>query len=344
MGLLELTDKGLYCPAGDFHIDPWGPVERAVVTHAHADHARWGSRFYLASERGRGVLRIRLGDKAHIETLAYGESRSLDGVEVSLHPAGHILGSAQVRVEHRGEVWVVTGDYKTPVGDDAGDPTTEPFELVPCNTLVTESTFALPVYRWRPQSEVFADVNAWWRSNVEADKTSLLYGYALGKAQRLLAGVDSSIGPILIHGAVQTLMPGYEAAGVQLPAVEYASPENAKKYKGRALVVAPPSAAGSPWVRKFAPASDAFASGWMALRGTRRRRALDRGFVLSDHADWDGVLSTIEACGAETVWATHGYTHILVRYLRERGLDAHAVETRFVGEAADGSGDEEGTP
>lgn len=335
-GVLALREEGLWCEAGGFFIDPWRPVDRAVVTHAHADHARWGSKHYLGSDAGTTVLRARLGDEASIETLGWGETRRIGEALVSLHPAGHILGSAQVRVEVAGEVWVVTGDYKVDP-----DPTCAAWEPVRCHTFVTESTFGLPVFRWPAAATVFEEIDEWWRYNRAANRTSLLYGYALGKAQRLLAGVDASIGPILVHGAVNKLVDAYRAAGIDLPEVLPASVENAKKYRGEALVIAPPSAGGSTWVRKFQPASDAFASGWMAMRGTRRRRAGDRGFVLSDHVDWPQLLEAVESTGAERVWVTHGYTDVVARYLREeRGLDAHVLPTRFSTDDGGGEGEE----
>lgn len=330
--LLEPTAQGLYCAAGDFHVDPWRPVPRAVVTHAHADHARWGCEHYLVPARGAQVCRVRLGAEASIETLAWGESRSLAGVRVSFHPAGHILGSGQVRIEHRGEVWVVTGDYKR-----HPDPTTTAFETVRCHTLVTESTFGLPIYRWPDPAAVDRAILAWWRRNRDDGRTAVLFGYALGKAQRLLAALPDDEGPILVHGAVARLNAAYRAAGVRLPPTLPADAENARRYRGQALVLAPPSAGGSSWMRKFQPASTAFASGWMTIRGTRRRRSGDRGFVVSDHADWDGILRTIRESGAERVAATHGYTAPLVRWLREReGLDAWALPTPWEGERAEG--------
>lgn len=323
--LLRLTPEGLYCAAGDFHVDPWKPVPRAVVTHAHADHARWGCESYLSSEANRIPLRIRLGDDAAIEGEPWGRIRRIRGVGVSFHPAGHILGSSQIRLEHGGEVWVVTGDYKR-----QSDPTAEAFEPVPCHTLITESTFGLPVFRWPDPDDEMDRVRAWWRENRSEGRTSLLYAYALGKAQRLLAHLDADDGPILVHGAVARLLPAYQAAGVPLPPVAPASAENARRHRGRALVLAPPSAAGTPWVRKFAPSASAFASGWMAIRGLRRRRAGDRGFVVSDHVDWTGILESVAETGAERVGVTHGYTAPVARYLAEvRGLDTFVVDGRF---------------
>jgi putative mRNA 3-end processing factor len=330
MPLLTLTARGLYCELGDFYVDPWEPVDRAVITHAHGDHATLGSRAYLTSESGAGVLRARLEPNARIRGLPYGEPISLNGVTVSLHPAGHILGSAQVRIVHRGEVRVISGDYKTDP-----DPTCAPFEPVRCHTFITESTFGLPIYRWPAQTEVFAEINGWWQANASAGKASMLYGYTLGKAQRLLAGLDPSIGPILTHGAVERITAAYRQAGVVLPPTRYAGTAERRVDAKAALVLAPPHASASSWTRRFGPQSTAFASGWMLVRGARRRRSLDRGFPLSDHVDWPSLLTAIDATGAGEVWVTHGFTGPVVRWLKERGLDARAVQTRFEGERDD---------
>jgi putative mRNA 3-end processing factor len=319
--LLELAPDGLYCPLGDFYVDPWGAVDRAVVTHAHSDHARPGSRAYLTASQGEALLRSRLGPEAIIQPLDYGEAVTLGDTQVSLHPAGHILGSAQVRIEHAGEVWVVSGDYKL-----APDPTCAPFEPLPCHTFVTESTFGLPIFRWPAETEIRDALHAWWRANQEAGRASLLFAHPLGKAQRLLALLDPAIGPIYTHGAVEGFNRIYSEQGIALAPT---TPVDGGGPWTRALVVAPPSAHGSPWERRFAAASTAFASGWMRIRGTRRRRSLDRGFVFSDHADWSGLLRAIEATGAQSVWVTHGYRAPMVRWLTERGLQALSVETRF---------------
>ena len=333
--LIELTPNGFYCALGDFYIDPWTPVERAVITHAHADHARWGCRSYLTSHEGHHVLRLRVGDEPIVETIAYGEPRTMNGVRVSLHPAGHILGSAQVRVEHGGEVWVISGDYKV-----ESDATCTPFEPVRCHTFVTESTFGLPIYRWQPQQVIFDAINAWWRANQQVGRASVLYGYTLGKAQRLLAGLDPSIGPIFTHGAVENMNQAYRKGDVALPKTTYVGAVPPKTGWSKAMIIAPPSAHATPWMRKFGTISTGFASGWMRIRGARRRRAVDRGFVLSDHIDWPALLQTIEATGAECVWVTHGYTAVVVRWLEEQGLEAYPVQTRFEGERDDSSADE----
>jgi putative mRNA 3-end processing factor len=326
--LITPTARGLHCAAGGFYIDPWRPVDRAVITHAHGDHARPGSGAYLAANPGLPVLRTRLGEGAVIEGLAYGETRDIHGVKVSLHPAGHVLGSSQVRIEHGGEVWVVSGDYKLDP-----DPTCEPFEPVRCDTFVTESTFGLPIYRWRHPDALFAEVNAWWRANALSGRASVLFGYAFGKAQRILASVDDSIGPIVVHGAVEVLNRGYRDCGVRLPETRMVGEPGTKESFAGALVVAPPSAQSSPWLKRFGDYSDAFASGWMAIRGARRRRAVDQGFVLSDHADWASLNRAITATGAQRIFVTHGSTGPLVQWLTEKGLDAHAMKTEFEGEA-----------
>lgn len=335
--LVRTTADGLWCEAGGFHVDPWRPVDLAVVTHAHADHTRPGSRAYLTTPEGAALVRLRTQPDARIETLPYGEVRRIGDVEVSLHPAGHVLGSAQVRVRRPGgETWVVAGDYKT---DD--DPTCAPFEPVPCDVFITESTFGLPVFAWPRADDVAREIRAWWESNAAEGRTSVLCAYALGKSQRVLAMLEGGgPGPIAVHGALDRLLPPYREQGARLPETTYASVDVAKEVKGRGLVVAPPSAAGTPWMRKFGDVSTGFASGWMRLRGPRRRRNFDRGFVVSDHADWPGLLSAIEATGAQRVLVTHGYVETLVRYLREvKGLDASPLESRFEGEDGDAGGE-----
>jgi putative mRNA 3-end processing factor len=328
--LIINTDRGLYCPVGDFHIDAWRPVTRTIVTHAHSDHARRGSTRYVTARDGVHVLRKRMGDDCTIDGIDYGTTFDMNGVRVSLHPAGHVLGSSQVRIEHRGEVWVFTGDYNR-----QPDPTCVPFELVRCNTLITECTFGLPIFRWRDPQTVAEEINEWWQENVRLERTSLLLAYSLGKSQHVLSLIDPSIGPILLHGATFAMVEAYRESGVALPPAQHASAENAKLHKRRALVIAPPSALASPWVRKFSPVSDGIASGWMQVRGIRRRRSADRGFVISDHVDWPALMQTIEETGCERVIATHGYTRPVVRFLAEKGMDAMAFETSFKDDGED---------
>ncbi len=324
--LIELSASGLYCAAGDFHIDPWRPVPRAVITHAHADHARPGSQRYFTQRHGVRLLERRLGSD-QVAGLEYGERLRFGEVEVTLHPAGHVLGSAQVRVAGRGEVWVVSGDFKR-----QADPTCAPFEPVPCDVLITEATFALPVYRWPETADVAREVLNWWQDNAARRVPSVLFCYALGKAQRLLAELPQPPpAPIYTHGAVEAINEIYRTEGVALPATERV--DDGDQDYARALIVAPPGAAGSPWMKRFGDAATGFCSGWMLLRGNRRRRGYDRGFVVSDHADWPGLVDSIESSGARRVLTTHGQSDLLARFLRERGLDAAPVATEFEGEA-----------
>mgnify|MGYP003626749823 CR=1 FL=1 len=330
--VLTFTENGIYCPAGDFYIDPWRPVPRALITHGHSDHARSGMGSYLATHAALPVMRHRLGD-IQAEGIAYGVTRRIGDADVSFHPAGHVPGSAQIRVDVGGEIWVASGDYK--VIDDGFS---EPFAPVKCHHFITESTFGLPVFRWAPQSDVAAQINAWWAGCAAAGKTAFLGAYALGKAQRLLSMLDPDIGPILTHGAVEATNAVLRDQGLTLPATTHAETDlNTKDFPG-AIVLSPPSALGSKWARRFGPQESAFASGWMALRGVRRRRAGDRGFVISDHADWSGLLSAIKETGAENIYVTHGYTDIFTRYLNDNGWQAQVVPTQFEGETLD-SGD-----
>ena len=326
--LIVERPEGLYCPAGDFHIDPWRAVPRAVITHAHADHARRGHGAYLATAISEGVLRARLGNIT-LQGLHYGEEVDVNGVRLSLHPAGHVLGSAQVRVEHRGCVWVASGDYFVSGQTEDTNATCAPFEPVRCHCFITESTFGLPIYRWPAQSAVLADINAWWAANAAAGRSSLLLGYSFGKAQRLLAGLDAGIGPIIAHGAVETLNEAYRAEGVALPATLRLEAVTDKAQLQRAIAVAPPAVQGSAWARKLGEGSDAFASGWMQMRGARRRHGVDRGFVLSDHADWPGLQRAIGATGAQRVIVTHGFEAVMVRWLRDQGLQAGSFATEY---------------
>lgn len=328
MALLEFTDKGICCPQAQVYLDPWKPVKRALITHGHSDHARWGSEHYLCTTTAAPVIKHRLQlSETAIQTIPYGETISINGVDFSFHPAGHIPGSAQIRVSYRDEVWVFSGDYKL-----QRDNLSEPFEPVRCHTFITESTFGLPVYRWTPQEEVFKNINAWWRQNQSEGKVSVIAGYSLGKSQRILRNIDPNIGKIFVHGAIDVINQILIQQGILLPETHRIQKETTKKDYEGAMVICPPSAVGSPWINRFLPYSLGIASGWMKLRGPRRRRGADRGFVLSDHADWNDLNTTIKATGAERVFVTHGYSEIFAQWLNENGYDAKEVKTQYEGE------------
>lgn len=322
--LIVATPRGLHCAAGDFYIDPWQPVDRAVITHAHGDHLRQGSGAYLLAAAGEMLARHRLPADASLQVIGYEDSLKIGPVRVSLHPAGHMLGAAQVRIEHAGEVWVVTGDFKR-----QADPTCAPFEPLRCDVLVSEATFALPIYRWEEPRDVVREIFHWWQGHRERGMACILYAYALGKAQRLLAELQAFTDePVFVHGAVGAITDLYRAAGIAMLPTLPATVPRARDYAG-ALVIAPPGASGSPWVRRFGDHASGFCSGWMRVRGNRRRSSHDRGFVLSDHADWPALLQTFAQTGAQRILLTHGHSDSMVRYLREQGLDAAALATDY---------------
>lgn len=331
--MLKETSKGLFCPAGGFYIDPWQPVERALLTHAHGDHARPGSAAYLCTPQTVPLLRRRFGPDAVLESLPYNQTMSIGSVRVSFHPAGHVLGSAQIRIEGADGVWVVAGDYKR-----AADPTCAPFEPVGCDTFITESTFGLPIYRWDQTSVVMADILSWWSANREAGKASVIFCYTVGKAQRLLAELGRvSDTPVYVHGMLTGMIEAYREAGVMLPEVrQVIESQGGRKAKKTSLsgqlVLAPLSARGTPWMHRLGTHSDAFASGLVRVRGVRRQRAYDKGFVISDHADWPTLLQTVSETGARQVLATHGYAEPLARYLRSTGLESGIIRTAWEGE------------
>jgi putative mRNA 3-end processing factor len=332
--VLSETPDGLYCPDGGFHVDPWGAVARAVITHAHGDHARPGSAAYLCAAPCAPLLRRRLGADATIEALPYGAQLRVGEATVSFHPAGHVLGSAQVRVETSGKVWVVSGDYKR-----AADPTCNRFEVVPCDTFITESTFGLPIYRWDDTATVIGDLAAWWDDNRDHGRASIVFCYTLGKAQRLLAELTTVTDrTVLVHGMMVPTIEVYRTAGVRMLRTETLVERARGRSLAGELVLAPLAARGTPWMRRLGDFSDAFASGLMRVRGVRRQRAFDRGFVLSDHADWPAILETVHETGAARVLATHGHAEPLARYLREQGVDAGVMRTAWEGEAGSDEG------
>lgn len=324
--VLIFTKNGIYCPAGDFYIDPWRPVDRALITHGHADHARSGHRRYLATDLAGPVIQHRLG-KISLDSIKYGQTRRIGDANVTFYPAGHVPGSAQIKVDVAGEVWVVSGDYKT-----ENDGLSDPFEPIGCHSFITECTFGLPVFDWQPQATVMAQINHWWANNAAAGRTSVLGAYALGKAQRLLVHLNPDIGPILTHAAIAKTNEILQEQSILSHKSKHLTAKTDVKNLPGALVLAPPSALGSAWVRRFGPVSEAVVSGWMRLRGVRRRRNAERGFILSDHADWKGLLQAVRATGAENIYTTHGYTDVFSRYLNEIGYRAETVTTQFTGE------------
>ncbi len=326
--LLHFNQKGIYCKQADVYLDPWKPVKKAIISHGHADHSRWGHQQYITHHTNVPIIKHRLGD-INVAGVDWGESFIVNGVKFSLHPAGHIIGSAQIRVEYKGEVWVFTGDYKL---EDDGLAT--PYEVVKCHSFITECTFGLPAFKWQPQKEVFNEINTWWQQNKEEGNTSVLFGYSLGKAQRLLKHLDTSIGQIYTHAAIENMNEVVREIASLPETIRITKDTKKENLKGN-MVLAPPSAHGSPWIRKMVPYVTASASGWMTFRGARRRRAIDKGFVLSDHCDWQSLFTTIKATGAEKIICTHGYTDIFSRFLCEQGYDARTEQTQFEEENAE---------
>lgn len=324
--LLQFNKDGIYCAQAGIYIDPWKPVDRAIITHAHSDHARRGSKSYLAHHDSRRILNYRLGQDIQLETLGYNDPVSMNGVSISLHPAGHITGSAQVRLEYKGEIWVVSGDYKV-----MPDGITTPFEPVPCHHFVTESTFGLPIYNFPDAATLNADLKHWCFKNLNAGKSCVLIGYSLGKAQRILNGLHDIAAPVILHGAIYNTN---AALGLSNdPYIRYSAGIK-KTVQEPVIVVAPPSVIGSPWLRQFEPYELGVCSGWMQLRGARRRRNADRGFVMSDHADWKGLNEAVLATGADHIYVTHGYKSMYAKWLNQQfGLDAVTVDTVYEGEA-----------
>ena len=325
-GLLVHTALGLYCPKADVYLDPWKPVKKAILSHGHADHARWGSSSYLCTPSAAPVIKYRLGD-INLETLPFGEEKLINGVSFSFHPAGHILGSAQIKVSYKGEIVVFSGDYKT-----ANDGFSEAFEPVKCHTFITESTFGLPVYHWQDQKWVFNEMEEWCKNNRNNHHLSILYGYSLGKAQRILQGLPESVGPIFTHSTIEAVLNVMRNQGVSLKNTIPVNEHLTRADLLNGVIIAPPAVQNSNWLKKFEPIRNGVVSGWMALRGARRRRNADKGFVLSDHADWEGLNEAISLTGAENIFVTHGYTDILSKWLIDKGLNAYPLETNFEGD------------
>jgi putative mRNA 3-end processing factor len=323
--LLQFRKDGIYCEQAGVYIDPWIPVDRAIITHAHSDHARWGHKYYLAHDDSKQILKYRLGQDINIETLGFNKNISINNVNISFHPAGHITGSAQVRLEYKGEVWVVSGDYK--IKPDGINP---PFEAITCDHFVTESTFGLPVYNFPETSEVYSSLREWCNKNIISGKSAVIAGYSLGKAQRILDCIRGIDAPVVLHGAIYNTN---EALGFNNEHFTRYQPGIRKILNRNLVMVIPSSAPGSPWLRQFEPYELAICSGWMQLRGERRRRNADAGFIMSDHADWKDLNMAVKATGAQNIYVTHGYKTAFARWLNEElNLNAVTVDTLFEGE------------
>jgi putative mRNA 3-end processing factor len=318
--LLTFTDQGLYCQQGGFYIDPWGAVDKAIITHAHSDHARWGSKYYLCHHLTKPILQLRLGNNNY-ESIGWHEPVWMNGVKISLHPAGHIIGSSQIRVEYAGEVWVASGDYKTEDDGFSGA-----FEPVKCHTFITESTFGLPIYKWKSQSEIYQDIQNWILDNQSQNSSSVLIAYSLGKAQRVVDAAAAITDNIFVHGAIWNTHEALLNAGIHLPKVKRITQETTKEELKNSVIIAPPSADGTPWMKKFQPYKVGICSGWMQVRGNARRRNVDAGFSLSDHADWPGLLQAVKATQAEKVLVTHGFKAAFSRYLNNIGIEAAPLD------------------
>src|SRR5690606_15104394 len=311
MKLLSVNDNGLYCKVGDFYIDPWKPVKTALITHGHSDHMRWGMAHYICHHHTVPILKLRLGEENSVQGVGYGEEFEIKGVKISFHPAGHIIGSAQIKLSYQGEVWVFTGDYKL-----ASDGVSQPYEQLRCDHFITESTFGLPVYQFPSAHDIYAAINRWWKKNAEEGYNTVLLGYALGKAQNMLAHADCTIGDICLHGAVANVNAALNEVGYQFQGERITSDTDRSRIND-ALIVAPPSASDTPWLRKLKPYRIGMCSGWMQLRGARRRRGVDMGFPLSDHSDWGQLNQAVVQTGAKHIYVTHGYENVFSRWVAE---------------------------
>lgn len=332
MALIEYTKKGLYCPQAKVYIDPWRKVDNALITHGHSDHARWGHKYYVCCTNSVNIIKHRLKNDINIRGLAFGEKLVVNGVTFSFFPAGHIVGSAQIRIEYKGEIWVVSGDYKI-----EEDGLCTPFEPIKCHSFITECTFGLPIYKWSPQEEVFDKIRKWWHSNASVGKTSIITAYSLGKAQRIIHALGTQIGPIYTHDTIHKMNKVYAASGFSLPETFSLKSKFNTSSLDKALVVTPSSALGSEWAKNLNNYSLAAASGWMMTRKNRKRGGVDMSFVLSDHCDWSGLNEAIKLTGATNIYPTHGNTISFSKWLNEKGYNARPIETEY-GELVDDDG------
>ncbi|MEJ5995320.1 ligase-associated DNA damage response exonuclease [Pedobacter sp. Du54] len=329
MAIIQFTNKGIYCKKGNFYIDPWEPVNLAVTTHGHADHVKWGNKNYLCHELTKPILTTRYGLEDTIQTLPYSKSININGVKLSLHPAGHVVGSSQIRLEYKGEICVISGDYKVEY-----DGISTAFEPIKCHTFVSESTFGLPIYHWETQEVIFNQIKDWIAQNLLKQKTSILVAYSLGKAQRLIKNLAGNY-PIYVHNSIANLNDAFAKAGVNLPETIRIMPETKKENLQQGIVIIPPALAEGKWVKSLMQPAIGICSGWMMVRAGRRWRSADAGFALSDHADWPGLLTAIKATEAEKVFVTHGSTAVFSKYLNEIGIEAEEVSTKYGSEEND---------
>ena len=325
--LIQFTKKGIYCPQGKFFLDPWYPVDYAIISHGHADHARWGMKRYLCTNDSKAILQHRLGADIMIESIPYGKEITVNEVKVSFHPAGHVIGSAQIRLEYKGYVVVFTGDYKT-----QPDFITQPFESIKCHTFITESTFGLPIYNWKSEEDLQNELQSWVKTNQQNNRTSVFLGYSLGKAQRLmslLVGCDD----IYVHRSIYNLNNAILESGIKLPETKLWSADLNKKTLENKIIIAPPAILGSRMLKRLPNPATAICSGWMQIRGNRRWQAVDAGFAVSDHADWNGLIHAVKASEAEQVYVTHGSQAVFSKYLNEIGIKANELVTEYGDEA-----------
>ena len=323
MKLVKFTKKGIYCIPGKFYLDPWFPVEYAIISHGHADHSRSGNKHYLCQNDSKAIIKHRLGQDISIESLGYNEPKNINGVQVSFFPAGHVIGSAQIRLEYKGYVVVFSGDYKT-----QPDFISTPYEPVKCHEFITESTFGLPIYKWKKEEELQAELQNWVLQNQQNNRTSVFLGYSLGKAQRimkLIEGVDN----IYVHTAINNLNNAISGSGIELPKTTLLNYDFKKADIQNKIIILPPALLGSRMLKKIPNAATAICSGWMHIRGNRRWKGVDAGFSISDHADWDGLLEAVKATGAEKVHVTHGSQAVFSKYLNEIGIEAYELKTEF---------------
>lgn len=323
MKFIKFTRKGIYCIPGKFYLDPWYPVNYAVISHGHADHARWGNKHYLCHHDSKAILKHRIGKDISIESLGYNESKKINDVVVTFYPAGHIIGSVQIRLEYKGYVIVFSGDYKT-----QPDFISTPFETVKCNEFITESTFGLPIYRWKTENQLREELKDWIYQNQQNNRTSVFLGYSLGKAQRIMKLVENT-DQIFVHSAIHNLNNAISNSGIPLPESQLLTANFNKKDIEKKIVILPPALLGSKMHKQIPNASTAICSGWMQIRGNRRWRGVDAGFVVSDHADWNGLISAVKSTEAEKVYVTHGSQATFSKYLNEIGIEASEVQTEY---------------